>query len=1375
MPQDFNAETVATEDAGENSGWKRPRYLVGIGASAGGLESLELFFRKVPPDTGMAFIIIQHLSPDFKSMMYELLARDTIMPIHVVEDGMLVEANSIYLLPPRKEMIIADGRLHLTDKDLTRGLTLPIDHFFESLAREAGKHAIGIILSGSGSDGTRGIAHIHREGGLVISESLETAKFDGMPASAQASGFVDLILPPGDIGKELLNFADNPLASRKKKLPSEDGGNHLHGLDSIFQQFRTTYEIDFSVYKETTVMRRIYRRMTMAGAENLDQYAEKIATNPAELDLLYSDLLIGVTQFFRDAEIFELLIQTVFPRILRQDTREMGIRAWVAGCATGEEAYSLAIAWQEAMLATNCVVPLKIFATDVHKKSLEHASRGFFRPEVLRGIPTDYLRKYFLPRADGYQVTADLRKLIVFAPHNVLRDAPFTDLDFVSCRNLLIYFQPAAQSRAISLFHYGLRVGGELLLGGSESPGELSGEFEVLNDRARLYRKIRDVRLAHNLRAPVTSALGVVQQVQQRRSRAMGSRMSHGLAPIYDELLQLYIPPSLLIDESRALIDTFGGAEKFLRFPSRQPTLDVLDLIPREIRTTLSGALQRAIKDRGSVRFGNIGIPGDDGPQNFNLTVAPLKQSGGQDRYFLISFEPVQVLPLAAPAMEAAPAELDASRDQIRQLESDLRFSQENLQATVEELETSNEELQATNEELIASNEELQSTNEELHSLNEELYTVNAEHQRKNEELAELNRDMHHLLENTDVATVFLDRELRIRRFTSRVHSIFELMERDIGRPIHTFSSKIRLDNLDQRLQDVLRTGEPYESETTSDNGTMYLMRLLPYFSRDQVDGIVLMWVDVSSLEMLRGKLRWLSAIVESTDDAIIGHALDGSITSWNAGAERLYGYTAAEMIGQPITLLVPVDRQGEIPANQAKILNGERVLAIDTVRVHKSGQLVQVSVTISPVVDAANKVIGISKIARDIGPRIAMEREIRNQVRQREQFLAMLSHELRNPLNAILNASQLLRDQRTPDAMRGDAVSTITRQVSIMRDLLLDLLDVARISENRINLNFKLVDLRGLRDIVRETVEPQLRQHASELFFDTPSEPLLVRGDATRLIQVMVNLIHNAAKYSRHAAPIRVVLRREAEWVHMAVIDQGVGIPHDKLDCIFEPFIQLTESRGSSEGGLGVGLTLVKTLVESHGGKVRAESPGAGLGCTFHVWLPAVAESGNGEVAADNALSVHQPHLGNLDSAHISLRSPGQPLKILIVEDIEDNRKMLQALLELDGHQVLAAATGEQALVQLQTWQPQVALVDIGLPGMNGHEVARHIRQNAAFAGIHLIALTGFGQAGDIEQALQAGFDAHLVKPITVDHLRKILAERWTQRKPPAPLAATR
>jgi two-component system, chemotaxis family, CheB/CheR fusion protein len=558
-------------------------HIVGVGASAGGLESLERFFARVPPDTGMAFVVLQHLSPDFKSLMDELLSRHTRMPIRHAEHEMLVEPNTIYLLPPMKEMIVRQRRLLLSDRDPRSGLTLPIDLFLRSLAHDAGEQAVAVILSGSGSDGSRGVQEISKAGGTVFCESPDTAQFNGMPLSAIRTGLVDHVLPPDELAGAVAALAspDRKPAARREAADDE------RGVDVIMRLLRDEYGIDFTHYKASTVSRRIERRLALNRSIDIDMYVEQLRSDPRELSSLYEDLLIGVTRFFRDDMAFQALEHRVVPDIVDRVPPEEQIRVWVPGCATGQEAYSVAMLFHERLIARRRPLKLKILATDVHKTSLDVASTGIYTAEHVQGVGRDRLKRFFTRRPEGYQVSQALRESIVFAPHNLIRDAPFTKLDLITCRNLLIYFQPHAQKTVLTLFHFALKPGGVLFLGSSESPGGLLDEFDTLDEQSKLFRKRRDLGLPRDVRLPLprstTPRAPFVPPAPRR------SAVSPHLLSAYDRLLDRFMPPSFLVDEHGTLVDTFGGVESLLNVKARRPSQNLLDLV-----TTTCGSSSRA-------------------------------------------------------------------------------------------------------------------------------------------------------------------------------------------------------------------------------------------------------------------------------------------------------------------------------------------------------------------------------------------------------------------------------------------------------------------------------------------------------------------------------------------------------------------------------------------------------------------------------------------------------------------------------------------------------------------------------------------------------------------------------------------------------------
>ncbi len=1333
--------------------------IVGIGASAGGLESLEQLFSSLPSDTGLAFIVVQHLSPDFRSLMDELIGRRSEMPVIVATDGVPVEANHIYLMPARKEMIIRDRHLWLTDKE-PHTFSLPIDSFFRSLAQDVGPQAVAIVLSGSGSDGSRGIVEIKRAGGMVLAESSTTAKFDGMPLSAAASGVVDHTHSPADLARLLRGLVPLEAASMETQALNEDPA-----MDAALRLLRDNFGIDFSLYKMTTVGRRIQRRVEILRLTGLPEYAELLRVDAEELDKLYQDLLIGVTQFFRDPGAFEALERDVFPKLLDALKPEEELRVWIAGCATGEEAYSLAMLLWEAFHARERPVRLKILATDVHQRSLDYASAGIYSEEQLGHVSAPRLERFFTKRASGYQITQELRSLIVFARHNVTKDAPFTKMHFVSCRNMLIYFQPQAQRTVLSLFHFGLVSGGTLFLGASETPGVLSDEFTIVSDHWKIFRKRRDVQLLNQVRMPV------LRTATRRPPAGLDIPRMSGVDPLilatYDQLLELFMPPGFLVDEDRTLIDTYGGAEKLLAMRARRPTGNLLELLGDELRTVISGAMQRALQDRTSVSCSGVRVIKEDREVRCVVTAQPLIHPRTGSRNVLVTFREMNDQAKQPVVSDATSTDLplsEASQERITTLEAELQYTRETLQATIEEVETSNEEMQATNEELVASNEELQSTNEELHSVNEELYTVNAEYQQKIAELKELNTDMTHLLEGTDVGTVFLDRELRIRRFTTKIANVFHFQQHDIGRRISDFSHNIERRQLMDEIEDARRLGTIIEDEVRDRAGTPYFLRILPYrvmqrgpsglaVEAPTIEGVVLTLTDMTTLDKARTKVEQLSAIVQWSDDAILGLSLDGTITSWNDGAKALYGYTADEVLGSSSRLLMAPGVEHELDAYLAQIARGVKVEHVTSLCRRKDGILIDVSVMISPMLNH-DEIGGAAVIARDISHLTTAQRALEDQThrvhallaqseelsQRREQFLAMLSHELRNPLAAVLNAIAAM--QQAPN-LQSRCEAVIERQATHMKRLLDDLLDVSRITTDKFHVAKADMDLRESIETAIEATSPSFSERGVELRCHVPARPLPLEGDSRRLTQFLANLLANAATYSPPGSTVDLEVATHHGSITVHVRDRGEGIEPALQPKIFELFVQSEQKLDRSRGGLGVGLSLAKSIVERHDGTITVSSGGPGTGADFQVTLPA------GE------LRLHPSTEGVL----------GDACRIVLVDDEEDSRGMLRVLLEARKHVVFDASDGARALDLIAQHKPHVAFIDIGLPIMNGFEVAEHVRKLPELDDVLLVALSGYGNHSDVDAALAAGFDAHVTKPAELATLEQILA-----RKRPSP-----
>ena len=830
--------------------------IVAIGASAGGLSALEQFFDSMPSDSGMAFVIIQHLSPDFKSLMDDLLSRHTSMSIYRVTNGIELQPNSIYLIPPKAMMTIKHERLYLTEKVVSQHLELPIDIFFKSLASDAGDRAIGIILSGTGSDGSSGILSIHNSGGLVLIQSPESAQFDGMPRSAIASGVCDFILSPDRMPSVLMEYADNPAMIHSRLEHTFDVFENEGEYAEVFALLRRNYQLDFSKYKGATVGRRVRRRMEFRQITEISDYAAILAGDQGEMESLYKDLLIGVTEFFRDKQTFQFLESDIIPSLFDNLRSNDDLRVWSAACATGEEAYSLAILLAEQAEAVKFTGKITVFASDVHKASLDFASQGLYGRAQLANVKPERLERFFRKETgDLFRVTSDLRKLVLFAPHNLLKDPLFTRLDLVSCRNLLIYFQPAVQEKVISLFHFALKTNSVLFLGSSEGLGAFADEFEVINSHHKIFRKIRDLKLAVDMESVLAEKdRNVPVTVFQPVLNRMVS-MDRQVLYDYDLLLRKHMPPGVLINENRHVIHYFGNVAEYLKMPEGRAENDILLLVEDNLHIALSTAFLRIEKSRQTLITRNVRVKRGADEFLIDLTVDPLVDEKIRTTHFHIYFERVRSAEITLPS-EEQPEELDEKnldtgkqfRQHVTDLEMELQSTRENLQTTVEELQTSNEELQATNEELLASNEELQSTNEELHSVNEELYSVNSEFERKNIDLKQLNTDHDNLLGSIDIGTIFLDRQMRIRKYNPAIAAFFKLLPQDVGCPIDHIA--YHLSPREELLADiglVLGSGAPIEKEENTRDGKWLLIKIMPFKTETgQLEGVVITFTDIS-------------------------------------------------------------------------------------------------------------------------------------------------------------------------------------------------------------------------------------------------------------------------------------------------------------------------------------------------------------------------------------------------------------------------------------------------------------------------------------------------------------------------------------------------
>lgn len=967
----------------------RQHYIVGIGASAGGLEALERVFRSMPLDTGMSFVVVQHLSPDFKSHMDQLLGRVTGIPIRVVDDGMEVQPDTIYLIPPKMVMFISNGRLLLTERSKEKVLSHPIDQFLRALAQDVGRYAIGMVLSGTGSDGSRGISAIADNGGLVIAQDPSSCKFDSMPRNAQETGQVHLVLEPEVMGDALSRYTVD--GKSPTQLQQQEIESHQEtGIPRVFQLLKRNHRIDFTHYKSGTVGRRMQRRIDLLNLGSVDNYIEYIEDNPAEINELYKDLLIGVTRFFRDTEAFEVLEKEVIPELVRNC--DDLLRVWVCACASGEEAYTIAMLISEAIEASPKNIDFKIFATDAHRESLQFASTGLYDESSMEDVSPRRRERFFNKRSDGYLVNATLRRCIVFAPQNVINDPPFTQMHLVTCRNMLIYFQPPAQRKTLSLFHFALRNGGVLFLGPSESAGEIGDEFETINSPWKIFRKRRDVRLPVELRMPMLSNRPALSgsTTPSTASEVLNRRANDVLPEAYDTLLGELMPPSVLVDGNFQVLHVFAGGNDFLRVPTGRLSTNVLEMVDKKVKSSVATAIQQALKVGNTVRYSGLPHPQEAIQKQICLTVRPLSLRAAKEDCLLIQFELTEPIePVSPPTDEIKDYDFsEVATSRINDLEQELSYSRQNLQSTIEELETSNEELQATNEEMVAANEELQSTNEELHSVNEELYTVNAEHQARVNELDEANTYMTNLLATTKVGVLFLDTGLFIRRFTPAIGRLLGMEAQDIGRNMETYVSQLNDDQFLDRLRDVVELGEAREWESDVD-GEPYLCRGLPFQKDDAIEGVIVSIVNVSGLRKAEEDVARFKFMADENIEAQVLVDEVGQVVYANKKMFEQLGYSSDEL---GLLSVARFDTQHDITKYREIFERAFREggLTIESEHRHKSGEVFPVETAVTPVAFSGTRYLFAT--IRDTTLRI-----------ERESQMNLLSNAVGSAVNGII------------------------------------------------------------------------------------------------------------------------------------------------------------------------------------------------------------------------------------------------------------------------------------------------------------------------------------------------------------------------------------
>jgi two-component system, chemotaxis family, CheB/CheR fusion protein len=1205
--------------------------VVGMGASAGGLEAFTRFFRTMPPDSGMAFVVIQHLDPTHESLTAELLGRHTTMPVRQVAGDTAVERDHVYVIPPNRDLGIGEGVLRLTPPPARRAIRMPIDFFFRTLADDQQERAIGIVLSGSGTDGTLGLKEIKTVGGMALVQDPTTAQHDGMPRSAIAADAADHVLTVERMPEMLLKYTRHPYIAVARQAPAvEKGGSD--DVTGVLALLRTRLHFDFSSYKPGTLVRRVRRRMGLRHVERLPDYLQLLRSDPGEVTALFKDLLIGVTRFFRDPEAWHYLEEKLLPSLLRDREPGAPLRVWVAGCGTGEEAYSLGMLLIEQSRAAQWSGPIQVFASDVDKEALDIARTGIYPESIAADVPPGRLRQFFLKDGTHYRVSKELRETIIFAEHNLIVDPPFSKLDLISCRNLLIYLSADVQKRIISLLHFALTEGGHLFLGSAESIGSAEDLFDTVSKRWRIYRRIGPTR--YDTFVPRAAARGPIPELAA--DPLAPPKANRLLTRVQQQLLERYAPAGVVINRRYEIQLFVGRTDLYLTQPAGAPTDDLLTRGREGLQTRLQALVRQVITDHEPQTV-TVRMRRNGAWHRVRVAVEPLQLSGDTEGLLLVSFADEEAK--AGPAPEAAsPAMTEQDESLVRQLEAELKASREELRGTIEGMEASNEELRAANEEVMSVNEELQSTNEELEtskeelqSLNEELNTVNAELQSKIDELEQTNNDLDNLLTSTNIATVFLDGQLRIRRFTTAATRLFTLIPSDVGRPIADITQTFTDPALLTDAATVLKTLAPRQAEVAAREGRWYMRQVLPYRTQDnRIEGVVITFSDVAAeaLQGARSKLEEalnkltanearLRTTLDTAADAIITIDESGRVLSFNRTAEKMFGYDATEVMGKNLSMLMPppYSREHDSYLSRYRETGVARLIGIgrEVEGLRKDGTRVPLDLAVSEFTDSTGR--KFTGILRDLTERKQAAQWRREHESQLAHMLrahtageaaASLAHQLNQPLAALANdiatCQTRLGAGRAPGvrALLKHATAEAQRAGAILRRF-----------RDLIRKKPPQLDRADLRDIIRdagELMQPEMARHHVAFDLRVPSEPLPVRVDRVEIEQVILNLMQNAldavqAAGRRGQISVRAIrlqaTRDVGELARVSVEDNGPGISAEAADRLFEPFFT------TKKGGLGMGLTIARTLVEAHQGRIWVERRPRQQGAAVRFTLP--------------------------------------------------------------------------------------------------------------------------------------------------------------------------
>lgn len=1346
-----------------------------IGASAGGVEALVHLISTLPAEAPQAFLVLLHSMPNHEAMLSTILAGKTVMPVSQGHPGEHLQPGHIYILSPGLTVSGTTGRPVLSGRENTHSAEKPIDVLFRSVAATLGQNSIGIILSGTGSDGAEGIDAIRATGGITLVQRPGTAAYEDMPKHAAARVSSDSVMDIDAMATRLVAPAPSKALIVTGSLTAEPDPLSDDDFIRLCHILRAATGVDLSHYKRSTIQRRLQRRLGNTRCHQIRDYIESLADDQAEAQALCQDFFIGVTRFFREKDMYQGLAETVFPSLLAQHVGDQPIRIWIPGCSTGAEVYSIAMLLLEQL--GDRTPEITLFGTDINESAITQARTGFYRSNRLEGVSQQRLDRFFMRVDNGYQIKPDIRLLCVFAQHDLTSDPPFSKVDLISCCNLMIYFDSVLHRRVTTTFHYALKPGGYLMLGPSESVSQYSlNLFDQIDKRRRIYmRKNEHSRLwvdscqVKGLTKPVSTDKSADILITARYTATMENHLNQ-------LLIDRYAPAGMVVDEHHNIVQFTGRISPLLDIRPGPASMTLQGMLCPALHIALTTAIHEARNISAPVRREKLTIEIKGVAYLLDIEVVPLTETNAAGGFWLITLTDRSALTEAPqglgsllqrwlgqrPAGAAEPEEMEKLRRELTATQEHLHSifeayesGREDLKSTQEELLSAKEEFQSSNEELETAKEELQSANEELITANEELILRNTELSRAMMDARETDDYAQAIVDTAHSAMVVIDQGLRIRRCNPSFTSMFQLVAGQIeGQKLMDIGEGVwNTPAFDQLLRSIMESESGINNLELSFNFPRTGERVLLLNARkligdsSKVGLALLTLLDVTENRKAEALAKQQADLLEQAHEAILIWSIGGGIQYWNRGAEELYGWRAAEVMGRHSQDLLGCKRHVTCDEFERR-LREDRQWMGEVTHLTRDGRelVVDCRYRVSEQVDGGLLVLETN---HDITDRKRIEASLRQADRQKDDFIAMLAHELRNPLAPLRNALGILQRAKPGEVALPDIWNMMDRQVTKLTRMVDDLLDIARVTRNQIDLRRGPVDMVAMVHASVLSCQSSLQSAGHELTLSLPDQPVIIYADSVRIEQIIENLLNNAIKYTPSFGHIAISLRAHGGMALLKIKDDGQGIPPDLLPNIFELFMQADRTLDRRQGGLGIGLTLVRRLVNLHGGAIAAESPGIGFGSEFSVSFPLADESVRikGSSPAVKALA-----------AATETRDSG--LRVLVVDDNADIANSEAMLIESCGYDVRLAYDALSALEIAAGYRPGLILLDIGLPDMDGYELARQLRSLSGLEAVCLAAVSGYGSEADRRASKAAGIDHHFVKPLDIDALKSLLEQ---------------